>query len=109
MVSQQSEFSRLEKILDGKIISSKQKTYHCSHIDYQCIIFSETAQTKQVMLPVVVALEWISALETGLININMTGREMRGIVAPRSDWAKQIHSFDTHLWAIVQAWHNSKY
>ena len=107
MNGQVSRFSKLEALLDGKIINSKTKTYYCSHIDEQCIIFSETDQTKQVMIPVVVALEWVSALESGLIDIGMKARSMREIVSRNSSWAPYHHGFESHLNAIVLTWHNS--
>ena len=107
MTTQVSQYSKLESLLDGKIITSKRKTYHCSHIDEMCIVFSETGDTKQVMIPVVVALEWISALESGLINMEMTSRAMREVVAKDSSWAPYQHGFETHLHAIVLTWHNS--
>ena len=108
MASQMNQFSKLESLLDGNIITSKRKTYHCSHIDDMCIVFSETGETKQVMIPVVAALEWVSALESGLINMNMTSRAMREIVVRTSSWAPYQHGFETHLSAIVLTWHNSK-
>jgi len=107
MTTQVSQYSKLESLLDGKIITSKRKTYHCSHIDEQCIIFSETGETKQVMIPVVVALEWISAFESGQIDMGMTSRSMREIVVRGSSWAPYQHGFETHLHAIVLTWHNS--
>ena len=107
MANQVSSYAKLESLLDGKIITSKRKTYHCSHIDEQCIIFSETGKTKQVMIPVVVALEWISALESRLINMGMTSRAMREVVVRDSSWAPFQHGFETHLHAIVLTWHNS--
>lgn len=107
MTNQVSHYSKLESLLDGKIITSKRKTYHCSHIDEQCIIFSETGETKQVMIPVVVALEWISAFESGQIDMGMTSRAMREIVVRGSSWAPYQHGFETHLHAIVLTWHNS--
>jgi hypothetical protein len=57
-----------------------------------------------VMIPVIVALEWINALESGLINRKMNAREMRKIIAPHSEWAPYQHGFETHLQAIVLAW-----
>lgn len=107
MANQVSSYAKLESLLDGKIITSKRKTYHCSHIDDMCIVFSETGETRQVMIPVVVALEWISALESGLINIGMTSRAMREVVVRDSSWAPFQHGFETHLHAIVLIWHNS--
>ena len=107
MATQMNRFSKLESLLDGNIISSKRKTYHCSHIDEMCIVFSETDETQQVMIPVVVALEWISALDSGSINISMTSREMRKIVARNSSWAPYQHGFETHLHAIVLTWYNT--
>jgi len=107
MTTQVSQYSKLESLLDGRMITSKRKTYHCSHIDEMCIVFSETGDTKQVMIPVVVALEWISALESGLINMEMTSRAMREAVVKDSSWAPYQHGFDTHLHAIVLTWHNS--
>jgi len=107
MATQMNQFSKLESLIDGNIISSKRKTYHCSHIDEMCIVFSETDETQQVMIPVVVALEWISALESGLINMSMTSRAMRKIVTRNSSWAPYQHGFETHLHAILSTWHNS--
>ena len=107
MTTQISQYSKLESLLDGKIITSKRKTYHCSHIDDMCIVFSETGETRQVMIPVVVALEWISALESGLIDIGMTSRAMREVVVRDSSWAPFQHGFETHLHAIVLTWYNS--
>ena len=109
MAVQESQIHRLEKLLDGKIIKSKRKTYHCTHIDEMCIVFSETEDTEQVMIPVDVALEWVSALETGLIQSSMTAREMRDIITPLSDWAKYQHGFETHLQAIVLSWNQSHF
>ena len=56
------------------------------------------------MIPTDVVLEWISAYEFGLINTEMKSREMRQIISPKSEWAKFIHGFDTHLAAIIRAW-----
>ena len=109
MAVQESQISRLEKLLEGRIIKSKRKTYHCNFIDGNCIIFSESGDTKQVMIPVVVALEWISALENGRIQSSMTAREMRNIIAPGSEWAKYQHGFETHLQAIVLSWNQSHF
>ena len=107
MITQISQYSKLESLLDGKIITSKKKTHHCSHIDDMCIVFSETGETRQVMIPVVVALEWISALESGFINVGITSRAMREVVVRDSSWAPFQHGFETHLHAIVLTWHNS--
>ena len=107
MTNQVSSYAKLESLLDGKIISSKKKTYHCTHVDEMCIVFSETGETKKVMIPVIVALEWISALQDGRINSKMTARTMRDIVKLDSEWAPYQHGFSTHLHAIVLTWHNS--
>jgi hypothetical protein len=108
MAIQESDYQRLENLLDGKIISSKRKTYHCVFIDETCIVFSETGETMKVMIPVEVALEWVNALESELIHPSMSAREMRQLIAPRSEWAPFQHGFETHLQAIVLAWHQQR-
>jgi hypothetical protein len=108
MTIQESDIHRLENLLDGKIINSRTKTYHCIFIDETCIVFSETGDTEKVMIPVDVALEWINALKSGLIHHSMNAREMRKVVAPKSKWARYQHGFETHLHSIVLAWNQQR-
>jgi hypothetical protein len=60
------------------------------------------------MLPTDLVLEWVQAYEFGLINIENTARDMRGKVVASSRWAPFQHRFETHLAAIVGAWHERK-
>jgi hypothetical protein len=101
-----TRYARLQEVLEGKIITSKRVAYHCCHVDQLAIVFSESEGTQKVMLPTDVALEWIGALEFGLINLQMDARKMREVVKSHSEWAPHQHGFETHLSAIVNAWAN---
>jgi len=94
----------LVELLNGKRIHSSRAEYYCSHADGQAIIFARTADTGKIMVPMELALEWVRAYEHGLINLNMTAREMRGIVQESSVWAAYQHGFETQMYAIVKTW-----
>ncbi len=102
-----TRFEKLKGLLDKEALKSKIAEYDCSYVDSQCIVFSESEGTRKVMIPTDVALEWISALEMGVVNLDMTAREMRNKIARSSDWAPYQHGFETHLFAILHLW--SKY
>ena len=57
------------------------------------------------MLPTDLILEWIQALEFGLIDVGEHPREMRDKVKTRSRWAAYQHGFETHLAAVVATWY----
>ena len=99
-----TRFASLRNLVKGSVISSKNTTYHCCHIDEMSIVFSQSEGTGKVMLPTDVVLEWISAYEFGIINLGMGAREMRDEVKLHSEWASYQHGFETHLRAVVQAW-----
>ncbi len=94
----------LVRLLNGRRIHSARAEYYCSHADGQVIIFARTADTGKIMVPTELALEWVRAYEHGLINLDMTAREMRGIVQENSDWAAYQHGFETQMYAIVKTW-----
>jgi len=97
-------FNQLIILLNGRRIFSSRAQYYCSHADEQSIVFARTPDTGKIMIPTELAIEWVRAYEHGLINLNMTSREMRGIVQGNSDWAAYQHGFETHLQAIVKTW-----
>ena len=99
-----TRFEKLKSLLEGNSIKSSRVEYFCSHIDHHCVVFSETEETRKVMIPTDVVLEWISALEFGIINMDMGAREMRGKVSHSSDWAPYQHGFESHLYAILKLW-----
>ena len=103
-----TRYARLQELLKGRVISSKKTTYHCCHIDELSIVFSESEGTRKVMLPTDVVLEWISAYEFGIIDLNMDARSMRENVKDHSEWAPYQHGFETHLQALVSAWASNK-
>ena len=103
-----TRFAGLKELLQGSVISSKKTAYHCCHIDELAMVFSESEGTRKVMLPTDVVLEWVSAYEFGIINVGMGAREMRNELTAVSEWAPFQHGFETHLRAIVLAWHSRK-
>lgn len=92
------------QLLDGKKIESARAEYYVSFADPTVIIFARTPDTGKIMVPTELALEWIRAYQHGLINLDMTAREMRGIVQENSDWAAYQHGFETQMYAIVKTW-----
>ena len=99
-----TRFEKLKSLLENNSIKSSRVEYFCSHIDHHCVVFSETEGTQKVMIPTDIVLEWISALEFGIISMDMGAREMRGKVSHSSDWAPYQHGFETHLYAILRKW-----
>lgn len=83
---------------------SKRLTYTIAEATTEYALFAATPTTGRVMLPIGLIQEWIAAFESGKIRIHQSPREMRIIVAEKSPWAGQLHSFETHLAAIVQRW-----
>ena len=102
-----TRFARLQHLLEGSEITAPKTTYHCCHVDELALVFSESDGTKKVMIPTDVALEWISALEFGFIDDSMDARAMREKIKDCSEWAPFQHGFETHLRAIVVAWHGA--
>jgi hypothetical protein len=92
------------KQLKGKKINSSRAEYYCSYADSTVIIFARTPDTGKIMVPTELASEWVRAYDHGLINLDMTAREMRGIVQDNSDWAAYQHGFETQMYAIVKTW-----
>jgi hypothetical protein len=107
MKAPSTRFARLCTLLDGTVISGRNTTYHCCHINDLCIVFSSSEGTRKVMIPTDVVLEWIAAYEFGLIHFDMDARKMRDIIKSHSEWAPYQHGFETHLRAIVFAWATS--
>jgi len=99
-----TRFARLQQLLEGQSITSSKTSYFCCHIDELALVFSDSDGTKKVMIPTDVALEWIAALEFGVITSSMDARAMREKIKDHSEWAPYQHGFETHLKAIVNAW-----
>jgi hypothetical protein len=95
-------------LLNGKTICGSRKEYYCSHADDTAIIFSPTPDTKKIMIPTDLAMEWIQSYNFGLINLKMKSREMRDIVQKHSVWSKFQHGFGSQMYAIVKTWADSQ-
>jgi hypothetical protein len=91
-------------LLDGKTIHSSRTEYYCAYADEKVVIFAPTPDTKKIMVPTELAVEWVQAYQFGLINLTMTAREMRQIVQDHSVWAAYQHGFETQMYAIVKTW-----
>lgn len=103
-----TRFEELFNLLNNTLIPAKKISYHCIYIDEYCTIFGPTRGSNKVMIPTDLILEWISAYELGVINTNMDSLKCRKIMNTRSDWANQLHSFNTHIFAIVRHWEKQK-
>lgn len=104
------EMNRLHELiafLQGRTFGAAHANYVCIHADHVATVFEATAKTGKVMLPTDLILEWIQALEFGLITAEAHPRKMREIVKTHSRWAAHLHGFETHLAAIVSAWHEA--
>jgi len=102
-----TRYKQLEVILQQSV-EGNQTNYECIYVDHYCIIFGATPSTGKVMIPTDLVLEWISALETGQIDVSMDARTMRDKVKAHSDWANYLHGFETHLYAILNSWAKTK-
>ncbi len=96
--------SKIIKLVHGNGIRSSRTEYYCSYADEAVIVFAPTPDTKKIMIPAELALEWVQAYDFGLINLDMTARQMRQIVQDHSVWAGYQHGFETHMYAIVKTW-----
>lgn len=94
----------LLKWLKAYDFPSKRVTYRAEEVSERFVIFAPTGTTGRVMLPVELIEEWLTAYESGRIKIHQSPRDMRTIVQKDSPWANQLHSFETHLAAIVHRW-----
>ena len=104
------------KWLNGRTVTSVRSAYQVIEANQSFVIFSPTIVdnteqlrgTGHVMLPTELVLEWIHAYHDGRIDVwNHDPRAMREIAKVDSPWASQLHSFETHLAAIVRAWAES--
>ena len=94
----------LAEFLNGRTIPSGNSEYHCLSANHECIVFGLSEKTRKVMIPTEVALEWVQAFESGLVDREDKAREIREKIAPRSSWAPFQHGFETHLKAIAVSW-----
>ena len=100
-----NRLQELISFLKGRTFEAAHAKYVCIHADDVATIFEATEKTGRVMLPTDLILEWIQAQEFCLIHVDNLPREMRDIVKIHSRWAAHLHGFETHLAAIVKAWH----
>lgn len=99
-----NKIAELIFLLHGKTIRSANSEYQCAHADETVIFFAASRDTGRIMIPTDLALEWVQAYDFGLIQMNMSAREMRDIVKEHSAWAAYQHGFETQMYAIVKTW-----
>lgn len=83
---------------------SARVTYKAEKVTDDFVVFCATTSTARVMVPLEVVVEWLEAYEKRRFRASTSPREMRDIVKKESNWAKQMHSFETHLAAVVRSW-----
>jgi 1-deoxy-D-xylulose 5-phosphate reductoisomerase len=98
------EPKRLEQWLTNRNFPSKRVVYRVERVTSDFVLFGATEKTGKVMIPFAVIHEWIAGYEAGLIRAHQSPRDMRTAIQKGSPWAKQLHSFETHLAAIIQRW-----
>ena len=100
-----SIYEELKELLKKSVSSSKAE-YFCTYIDETCIIFSPTTKTGKVMIPTSLVVQYIQALDSGTLNLDMSARDIRQVMTQRSEWAPYQHGYETHVFAILKAWAN---
>ncbi len=90
--------------LQSRAMESARQVYRVEYADLRCVVFQPTSTTKKVMFPTGVVVDWVHAFEEHRITTGMSAREMREAMSKSGDWASQHHSWETHLYAIIQAW-----
>ena len=85
----------------GPLAGSK---YAIESVDHQAVLFQATMRTGVLMLPTELVVEWLIGYDRKIISVEMNAREMRDRIVDGSIWAKQLHSFETHLRAVVLAY-----
>lgn len=89
----------------GRTFASAKSTYRVIDANAVYVLFESTGSTGRVMLPTTLVLEWITAAINGRFSAADDPRAMREkVYAQGSQWAKQLHSFETHLAAVVRGW-----
>ena len=94
----------LIEVLNGQTIKGARKKYYCSQANEIAIVFALTPDTKKIMIPTELALEWIQAYQFGIIDLSMTSRQMRDLVQNHSVWSRFQHGFGSQMYAIVKTW-----
>ena len=84
--------------------SKKGNTYSCLHADLNCIVFDSNSKSKKVMIPMDVASEWIEAYLGKKIYPEWKSRLKRDTITEYSLWSTTLHSFESHLSAILMAY-----
>ena len=90
-----------QKTIDGAL---KSNSYTCTHADFYCILFDSNSKSKKVMVPMDVAIEWVEAYLTGQIYPEWKSRLKRDTITKYSTWSTTLHSFESHLNAILRAY-----
>ena len=98
--------TQLVELLHEKPIEGRRKgnQYTCIHADFKCIIFDSTSKSKKIMLPMDVVIEWIEAYRSGEIYPEYASKLKRKIITGNSPWSTTLHSFESHLSAILDAY-----
>ena len=97
------KLEKLKEMVGVKLVSNKTD-YLIEYCDENFLVFAPTKKTKRAMFPTELVLEWVSALEFGLITKSSDPEKMKNTIMPASGWANYHHGFRTHLAAIIRNW-----
>ena len=101
-MSETSRFRFLQSLAGAGPLTDSD--YALESVDPQAVVFRATMRTGVVMLPTELVMEWLIGYDRKIITVEMNAREMRNRIVDGSIWAKQLHSFETHLRAVVLAY-----
>jgi len=98
--------TQLIELLHEKTIAGRKKgnQYTCIYAGYKCVIFDSNSNSKKIMLPMDVIIEWIEAYRSGEIYPEYSSKLKRKTVTENSPWSTTLHSFESHLTAILDAY-----
>jgi hypothetical protein len=90
----------------GNVVESDRKSYRVTASDKGAVEFSNSPEAGEgtlVTLPRNVIQEWTDYIASNNLSRDVSCREIREAVAPKSKYSSQIHSFETHLKAAAFA------
>lgn len=81
-----------------------RNTYSIHRVTEYSFIIESTSGSGLVCIPKPLIREWIDAYEGGLTSSLVNAREMREVIKQNSEWAMALHSFETHLKGLLDAY-----
>jgi MoxR-like ATPase len=94
----------IDPLVPGTKIESARVSYFVQDADRISVEFAnsqEEGSATRVVLPRALIAEWVAHMEDGKLDDQSSARAIREVVAERSQFSNQLHSFETHLKAAA--------